>query len=208
MTDTFTPYDSNDRGQVGIGVLIIFIAMVLVAAIAAGVVIDTGGMLQAQAEATGEESTELVSERLTANTAVGIVGDEANGDLTEIRVGVSAAPGASEINLVDTVVQVTGPGGQENLVYASDPASPDGDEFVAMDLDMNPVGRDDAVLNNENREYILVFDAESEPFANEDGPMGESQDATLDIVSPSSAVTSVELSAPDLFQKDGQGVRL
>jgi flagellin-like protein len=107
----------EDRGQVGIGTLIVFIAMVLVAAIAAGVLINTAGFLQTQAEATGEESTDLVSERIDVMSEVGIVGNPSPGELSEIRLGVSGAPGADQIDLTETTIQAVGPGGQENLVF-------------------------------------------------------------------------------------------
>ncbi|CDK38043.1 archaellin/type IV pilin N-terminal domain-containing protein [Halorubrum sp. AJ67] len=107
----------TDRGQVGIGTLIVFIAMVLVAGIAAGVLINTAGFLQTQAEATGEESTDLVSERVNVNSEVGVVGDSTAGTLDEIRLSITGAPGAGQIDLSETTIQAVGPGGQENLVF-------------------------------------------------------------------------------------------
>ena len=99
MFDTL--FNSEDRGQVGIGTLIVFIAMVLVAAIAAGVLINTAGLLQTQAEATGEETQEQVSDRLQIQSATGIVEEQTNGDnnVTAVNLTVTKSPGAGNIDL-------------------------------------------------------------------------------------------------------------
>ena len=211
--------NNNDRGQVGIGTLIVFIAMVLVAAIAAGVLINTAGFLQSQAEATGQESTDLVSERIDVTSTVGIVESDSNPEnLTAIRVSVAGAAGADQIDLTKTTIQAVGPNGQANLVFNNTASGgstvsaateiQDGN-FGVQDSTGSFVSAENAVLNSDNR-FTLMFNPENDPFGSTSGTaiFGESDSSSLDIVSPSGATTSVELRAPDLFTSSGEAVRL
>jgi len=106
-------FNNEDRGQVGIGTLIVFIAMVLVAAIAAGVLINTAGLLQTQAEATGEESTEQVSDRVNIQSATGNVTteyDANNPEVDSFNLTVTKSAGAGDIQLDNVSYQIVSDG--------------------------------------------------------------------------------------------------
>src|SRR6056297_1654585 len=99
-----------ERGQVGIGTLIVFIAMVLVAAIAAGVLINTAGFLQSKSQATGEESSSQVSNRIQVVNAVGTVNTGADpNEIESIELVVKRAPGADNIDVSETTISYSGP---------------------------------------------------------------------------------------------------
>ncbi|NLV08528.1 flagellin [Halomicrobium mukohataei] len=114
--------DENDRGQVGIGTLIVFIAMVLVAAIAAGVLINTAGFLQSSAEESGEQSSAQVTNRLQVVNAVGeeIIGADSstsgNAEVGRVILTVKKAPGADNVDLETTTAQWVSSGGTFNIV--------------------------------------------------------------------------------------------
>lgn len=82
----------------GIGTLIVFIAMVLVAAIAAGVLINTAGLLQAQAQQTGAEATSEVSDILEIGTIVGEASTTSPANITVINASLKLGAGADPIN--------------------------------------------------------------------------------------------------------------
>jgi flagellin-like protein len=79
MIDRTSTERDTDRGQVGIETLIIFIAMILVAAVAAGVLINTAGFLQNKASSTSEDSESQVSNQVIVISATGTVNATTNG---------------------------------------------------------------------------------------------------------------------------------
>ena len=109
MFEKFTA--SEERGQVGIGTLIVFIALVLVAAIAAGVLINTAGFLQTQAQSTGEESTEQVSTNIIFLSTTGTVADDDATGISEFETTVQLGPGSSAVDLEETTISVFTDGG-------------------------------------------------------------------------------------------------
>jgi flagellin FlaB len=94
----------NDLGDMGIGAMIVFIAMVLVAGIAASVLIQTANRLEIQAMTTGQETTLEVS---TGLQVVDIEGENTSGIIANMTITVRARAGSGDIDLSQTIVEIT-----------------------------------------------------------------------------------------------------
>jgi len=179
----FNTDKSEDRGQVGIGTLIVFIALVLVAAIAAGVLINTAGFLQSQAEATGEESTSQVSSGVNIVSAYGTdTGSPTSGEIDTATLTVSKQAGSEPIDLTSVEIQIVGPDGTGLIELTG------GDTSV--------VGDSADVLEKQSDRVEIVIDLENDGA----GALSDGESAELTITTADGAQTFKTLQASNPVQ--------
>ncbi len=116
-------FRENNTAQVGIGTLIIFIAMVLIAAVAASVLIQTSGVLQQQAQSTGKQATQEVSSNLIVKSIEGVRAKNSstnmasNISLLKVKVGLNV--GSSPVDLNQLIITLSDSSNTNDLIYAA-----------------------------------------------------------------------------------------
>lgn len=85
---------SDDLGSIGIGAMIVFIALILVAAVASAVIIQTGEKLQQNAQQAGSDTQQEISGKISIVT-VWVGQQTANAEI--ITVVFELAPGSEPI---------------------------------------------------------------------------------------------------------------
>ena len=130
----------DDIGDMGIGAMIVFIAMVLVAGIAASVLIQTANRLEIQAMKTGQETIGEVSTGLAVNAIAGHRTDDADDNLDLMTISIQPRSGSFSIDLEQTYIELSDSSKKVVLMYDTtefhDTGEIDGNLFSASFYDL------------------------------------------------------------------------
>jgi flagellin FlaB len=181
---------NGNKAEMGIGTLIIFIAMILVAAIAAGVLIQTATSLQNKALLTGERSKTQVSTNVMPIIIYAEDGS-VNHDVQSFYAKVKLAPGSDPITLSELLVEISSPTESTELSYndtmgCTAPNSTHfGVEYLIQGNSYSPgyLQRGDVVQ--------ICFNATS--------PIEEDVDVTILLVPKVGSPTIIETALPDII---------
>ncbi|KZN23592.1 flagellin [Haladaptatus sp. R4] len=195
----------NNRGQVGIGTLIVFIAMVLVAAIAAGVLINTAGFLQSKSEQTGQDSTAQVSNRVQVVSGFGNVTTldgtgtyDPNGKeyVDTVNLTVMRGSGSDDINLSTATIEWIGPNKAVTLVNGS---NANGTQFTVSAI--KDGDKSVPVLNSQDDRFTISLNASGIAGSNVYG-LSEGQTAELRLTTQYGAVTLYRVNVPQSLSQE------
>jgi archaeal flagellin FlaB len=100
MQKKYMNENENELGSIGIGAMIVFIALILVAAVASAVIIQTGEKLQQNAQQTGTDTQQEIGGKISIITSW--VGDQSDCDGTGatntcVTVVFELAPGSEPL---------------------------------------------------------------------------------------------------------------
>ena len=180
----------------------------LVAAIAAGVLINTAGFLQTQAESTGQESTDQVANNIQVFSTTGTynIGD-ANG-ITDVTFTLGLSPGSEPVNLANVTLEYVGPHGPATKELKN---TDDAIEYNAVN------GEEPAILENstERTELTVTLDDQSGTNANTllgaDGStrLQEGESALFRLITVDGSQRTIEITVDDpLVADDTDEIRL
>jgi archaeal flagellin FlaB len=112
----------HNRGTTGIGMLIIFIAVIVVSAVAAAVLIGAGGSLEQRSLSTMKGTEQEVASGLSIYSIIGSDGS-VDGTLNNLEMLVKLRPGSDPVSLNSTVITIDGRISSQMLRYTDGTAT-------------------------------------------------------------------------------------
>jgi flagellin FlaB len=160
----------------------------LVAAVAAGVLINTAGMLEAKASDTSQDARSQVSNHIVVVSAVGNVSD--SGSVNELNLTLMKAAGAGDMDLA-----------KASFEYLSDTAAvslKQSHEAVTL---TNTDGTDSVVLNSRDDRIVLTINVTHSSLEGSEG-LEAGQKAMITIVTASGAQSLYGVNVPQTISDE------
>lgn len=184
-------FKKDKKGAQGIGTLIIFIAMILVAAVAAGVLIQTASSLQSKSLDVGRQSQEKITTDIEVvqvyafNTSDGIIDGSATDTVTMVvRLGSGSVP----VKLDDLLIKMdTMSGSQVTTTVSTSGVG----AYSTSAYNVTYINTGGAAATN----YLSTGDLAAITFINQN-VINEGETATLRLMTKNGAVKPVDLTTP------------
>lgn len=109
---------SSDRAEAGVGMIITFVAVVMVAVVASGVLVSATGELQRRAAETGFAAAQEVVGTLRAVSVYG-QRNTTESDIYDINLYVEAQPGAAPVDLSRLLLRYSDASSSRHYPYGS-----------------------------------------------------------------------------------------
>lgn len=168
-------FTREETGSIGIGAMIVFIALILVAAVASAVIIQTGEKLQQNAQQTGSDTQREIAGKIALKT-VRIV------DATQVRLFFESSPGSDVLDVTDLAWQVACTNPDPNADGTGVSTDNPGYQFVAgvfgdgIAGDQGTGVTGDGTGNDDDDNYAYLEDVMGPTDDDEDGDYGDSND--------------------------------
>ena len=179
------------KADMGIGTLIIFIAMILVAAIAAGVLIQTATSLQNRALLTGERSQSQVS---TSIRPIVVYAEDGSSDnnVDDFFATLKLAPGSDAVKLEHVLVEFALSNASDDLLYDDSVSSCDSPVNTGFYVEVLIEG------DNHDSDYLQRGDVVKLCFKS-GRTVGEDETVRLSLIPRVGSPTVIETAMPDII---------
>ena len=175
------------KGETGIGTLIIFIAIVLVAAIAASVLLGTAGSLQQKALTTGKQTQQEVASGIQVISVSATNGQTGTVQYFEVLCKLSA--GSDPLALNDSIINFDTKNSTQQLTYINLSTSASTTQFGAVWVKTGP-----DYINN----YLTVGDIVRLDFTSSN-PISQSQSVKMKLIPKRGVIVPIEFVTPDVI---------
>ena len=109
----------DDTADMGVGTMIVFIAMVLVAGVAASVLISVANDLQQQAQNTASQTIRQVAGGFIVHDVMGDRGSSTNETITYLSMKISLQAGSPNIAMENVIIDITDESNTASLTFST-----------------------------------------------------------------------------------------